>query len=121
MLLEGKRILVTGSSTTSSLAFSVARIAQEQGAEVVLSSFGRVMSLTERAAAPTADATPEIVELDVTQPGRPRRAGRQPSAAGSTVCVHSIGVRAASRASAAGSSTRRGRTSPSRCRCRRTR
>lgn len=66
MLLEGKRILVTGVLNDASIAFSTARVAQEQGAEVVLSSFGRVMRLTERTAKrlPTPDV--QIVELDVT-------------------------------------------------------
>ena len=50
MLLDGKRILVTGVLNDASIAFSVARRAQEEGAEVVLSSFGRVMRLTERTA-----------------------------------------------------------------------
>ena len=48
-LLEGKRVLVTGVLTDSSIAFHVARIAQEQGATVVLTGFGR-MSLVERIA-----------------------------------------------------------------------
>jgi meromycolic acid enoyl-[acyl-carrier-protein] reductase len=64
MLLDGKRILVTGVLNDSSIAFSVARRAQEEGATVVLSSFGRVMSLTQR----TAKRLPhevELVELDV--------------------------------------------------------
>jgi enoyl ACP reductase len=42
-LLEGKKLLVTGVLTDSSIAFSVARLAQEQGATVVLTSFGRTM------------------------------------------------------------------------------
>jgi enoyl-[acyl-carrier protein] reductase I len=65
VILDGKRILVTGVLSDASIAFAVARVAQEQGAEVVLSSFGRVMSITERVARklPTA---PTIVELDVT-------------------------------------------------------
>lgn len=65
MLLDGKRILVTGVLNDSSIAYSVARRAQEEGASVVLSSFGRVMSLTER----TARRLPgevELVELDVS-------------------------------------------------------
>jgi enoyl-[acyl-carrier protein] reductase I len=64
-LLEGKRILVTGVLTDKSIAFHVARLAQEEGATVVLTSFGRVMGLTRR----TADRLPKlppIVELDVT-------------------------------------------------------
>src|SRR5574341_347014 len=65
MLLEGKRILVTGVLNDASIAFSVARRAQEEGAEVVLSSFGRVMRLTERTAK-RLPTTPAIVELDVS-------------------------------------------------------
>ncbi len=65
MILKDKRILVTGVLNDASIAYAVARIAQEQGAEVVLSSFGRVMRLTER----TAKRLPQearVVELDVT-------------------------------------------------------
>ena len=65
MLLEGRRILVTGVLNDASIAFSVARVAQEQGAEVVLTSFGRAASLTQRAAR-RLPTEPEIVELDVT-------------------------------------------------------
>ncbi len=64
-LLEGKRIVVTGVLTDSSIAFSAARLAQEQGAEIVLTSHGRAMKLTERAAR-RLDVAPDIVELDVT-------------------------------------------------------
>jgi meromycolic acid enoyl-[acyl-carrier-protein] reductase len=65
MLLDGKRILVTGVLNDASIAFSVARFAQENGAEVVLTSFGRAMSLTQRAAR-RLPTEPELVELDVT-------------------------------------------------------
>ena len=67
MLLDGKRILITGVLNNDSLAFSVAKRSQEEGAEIILTSFGRAMSLTERSARrlPTA---PTIVELDVTDP-----------------------------------------------------
>lgn len=65
MLLDGKRILVTGVLNDASIAFSVARRAQEEGAEVVLSSFGRVMRLTERTAK-RLPSEPTIVELDVS-------------------------------------------------------
>jgi enoyl-[acyl-carrier protein] reductase I len=67
VLLDGKRILITGVLNNDSLAFSVAKRAQEEGAEIILTSFGRAMSLTERSARrlPTA---PTIVELDVTDP-----------------------------------------------------
>ncbi|MBM3672543.1 MAG: enoyl-ACP reductase FabI [Actinobacteria bacterium] len=67
MLLDGKRILVTGVLNDASIAFSVARRAQEEGAEVVLTSFGRVMSLTQRTAK-RLPTMPEIVELDVSSP-----------------------------------------------------
>ncbi|MCB0976651.1 MAG: enoyl-ACP reductase FabI [Acidimicrobiales bacterium] len=65
MLLKDRVVLVTGVLTTSSIAFTVARLAQEQGATVVLSSFGRAMSVTRRAAR-KLPAEPEILELDVT-------------------------------------------------------
>ena len=64
MILEGRRILVTGVLSDASIAFGVAKVAQEQGAEVVLSSFGRVMSITERVAR-KLPSPPQIVELDV--------------------------------------------------------
>jgi enoyl-[acyl-carrier protein] reductase I len=67
MLLEGKRLLVTGVLTEASIAFSVARVAQEQGAELVLTSFGRPMKLTERAAR-RLPQPPDVLELDVTDP-----------------------------------------------------
>jgi meromycolic acid enoyl-[acyl-carrier protein] reductase len=65
MLLADKRILVTGVLNDASIAYSVAARAQEEGAEVVLTSFGRVMSLTQRAAR-RLPREPAIVELDVT-------------------------------------------------------
>jgi meromycolic acid enoyl-[acyl-carrier-protein] reductase len=67
MLIDGKRILVTGVLNDSSIAFGVAKLAQEEGAEVVLTSFGRAMSLTQRAAK-RLPAQPDVVELDVTSP-----------------------------------------------------
>jgi enoyl-[acyl-carrier protein] reductase I len=66
-IVDGKRILVTGVLTEASIAFHVARIAQEQGAEVVLSSFGRVMRITEKIAGRLPQAAP-VVELDATDP-----------------------------------------------------
>ncbi|GAB3884256.1 enoyl-ACP reductase FabI [Kibdelosporangium lantanae] len=63
-LLEGKRLLVTGVITDASIAFHVARIAQEQGAEVVLTGFGR-LSLVERIAKRLPNPAP-VIELDVT-------------------------------------------------------
>ena len=64
-LLDGKKILVTGVLTDSSIAFHIARLAQEQGAQVVLSSYGRVLSLTTRIAGRLPNPA-AIIELDVT-------------------------------------------------------
>ncbi len=63
-LLDGKKLLITGVITDASIAFSVAKVAQEQGASVVLTGFGR-MSLVERVARKLPSPTP-VVELDVT-------------------------------------------------------
>jgi enoyl-[acyl-carrier protein] reductase I len=64
-LMDGKRILVTGVLTDQSIAFHVARLAQEQGAQVVLTSFGRTTGLTTRSARRLPAEAP-IVQLDVT-------------------------------------------------------
>ncbi|MCA1711987.1 MAG: enoyl-ACP reductase FabI [Actinobacteria bacterium] len=64
-LLAGKQLLVTGVLTDRSIAYRVAELAGEQGAVVVLSSFGRAMSLTQRMAR-RLPGSPEVVELDVT-------------------------------------------------------
>jgi meromycolic acid enoyl-[acyl-carrier-protein] reductase len=66
MILAGKRILVTGVVDRHSLAFEIARHAQEEGAEILLSSFGRVRRLTERAAA-RLPQPPAVLELDVNE------------------------------------------------------
>jgi enoyl ACP reductase len=66
-ILDGKRILVTGVLTDDSLAFGVARLAQEEGAEIVLTGAGRGLGLTRRTA-PRLPHTPDVLELDVTQP-----------------------------------------------------
>ena len=64
-ILDGKTILVTGVLTDQSIAFHVAKFAQEQGAQVILTSFGRTMSLTKRSATRLPAEAP-VVELDVT-------------------------------------------------------
>ena len=66
-ILDGKRLLVTGVLTDSSLAFGVARLAQEEGAEVVLTGAGRGLSVTRRAAR-RLPTEPDVLELDVTVP-----------------------------------------------------
>ncbi|WP_026424072.1 enoyl-ACP reductase FabI [Actinokineospora inagensis] len=65
-LLEGKRLLITGVITDASIAFHVAKAAQEQGAQVVLTGFGR-LSLVERIAKRLPQPAP-VVELDVQNP-----------------------------------------------------
>jgi meromycolic acid enoyl-[acyl-carrier-protein] reductase len=67
VILEGKRVLVTGVVNRHSIAFSVAEQAQRAGAEVLLTSFGRMRSMTERAAK-RLPTTPEVLELDVNRP-----------------------------------------------------
>lgn len=66
-LLDGKSVLVTGVLTEGSIAFHVARLAQEQGADVVLTSFGRQLRLTELVARRLPVPAP-VVRLDVTSP-----------------------------------------------------
>ncbi len=65
MLLEGKRLLITGVLTRESIAFAAARAAQEQGAEIVLTSFGRAMSLTEKSARRLPRPV-DVLEMDAT-------------------------------------------------------
>ena len=66
MILDGKRILVTGVVNRRSIAFAVAEQAQHAGAEVLLTSFGRVRSMTERAAK-RLPKTADVLELDVNR------------------------------------------------------
>ncbi len=67
MLLEGKRLLITGVLTDGSIAWHTAKLAQEQGAEIVLTGFGRGMRLTERSAG-RLPQTPDVLELDINDP-----------------------------------------------------
>ncbi len=67
MILEGKRILITGVADRHSIAYAIAEQAQQQGAEILLTSFGRVKRITERAAQGLPDP-PDVLELDVTRP-----------------------------------------------------
>jgi meromycolic acid enoyl-[acyl-carrier-protein] reductase len=72
-ILAGKRILVTGVLTPKSIAFAIARACHTHGAEVVLTSFGRAMSLTQRSAR-RLDPTPDVLEMDVTEVAQVRAA-----------------------------------------------
>ncbi|MFD8206925.1 enoyl-ACP reductase FabI [Streptomyces sp. NPDC059695] len=65
-ILAGRRILVTGVLMESSIAFHTARLAQEQGAEVVLTGYGR-LGLVERIAKRLPEKAP-VLELDVQNP-----------------------------------------------------
>jgi enoyl ACP reductase len=67
MLLSGRRIVVTGVLNDDSIAFHAARLAQEHGAEIVLTSFGRIMSITQRVAK-RLPTPPDVLELDVSVP-----------------------------------------------------
>jgi len=66
-ILEGKNILVAGVTMDSSIGFAVARVAQEQGANVVVSNFGRALGITKRIVKRLPKETP-VIELDVTDP-----------------------------------------------------
>ncbi|PYF98961.1 Enoyl-[acyl-carrier-protein] reductase [NADH] [Georgenia satyanarayanai] len=66
-LLDGKTLLVTGVLKDNSIAFHVARLAQEEGATVILTSFGRQLRLTQVTARRLPVQAP-VVELDVTNP-----------------------------------------------------
>ena len=66
-MLAGKKLLITGVINRESIAFEVARQAQEQGAEIVLTGFGRAKRLTDRAAKQLPDP-PDVLELDVNKP-----------------------------------------------------
>ena len=91
-ILQGKRILVTGVLTDASIAFHIARLAQEEGATVVLSSYGRVHRLTERIAGRLPQPAP-VIQLDVTNKedlaARPDRVREHVD--GLDGVVHSIG------------------------------
>lgn len=64
-ILEGKNILVAGVTLNTSIGYRVAEIAQAEGAKVVVSNFGRAMSLTSRVLK-KLDPEPALLELDVT-------------------------------------------------------
>ncbi len=66
-ILDGKRLLITGVLTDASLAFGVAKLAQEEGADIVLTGAGRALRLTQRTAR-KLPTEPDVLELDVTVP-----------------------------------------------------
>jgi enoyl-[acyl-carrier protein] reductase I len=75
-LLDGKRVVITGVLTDASLAFGVATLAQQEGAEIVLTGAGRRLSLTERTARKLPSPAP-VFELDVSEASHVERAREQ--------------------------------------------
>ncbi len=69
VLLEGKKLLITGVLTDRSIAFAAARSAQEHGAEVLLTGFGKGLSLTRRIAR-RLPQEPDVLEMDVNEPAQ---------------------------------------------------
>ena len=67
MLLQGKKLLITGVLTPQSLAYGIAEHALAQGADILLTGFGRAKSLTDRSAKRLKPGL-EVLELDVTNP-----------------------------------------------------
>ncbi|MEO8246037.1 MAG: enoyl-ACP reductase FabI [Chloroflexota bacterium] len=67
MLLEGKKLLITGVLTDDSIGFAVARVCQEQGAELLLTNVGRGVRLTEKVAR-RLPTTPDVMQMDVNNP-----------------------------------------------------
>ena len=96
-LLEGKKIVITGVLTDASLAFGVARIARQEGAEIVLTGAGRALSLTKRTARKLGDGI-DVLELDVTVPEQVEAAREAVAAKWGRVdgVLHAIGFAPAS-------------------------
>jgi enoyl ACP reductase len=67
-LLDGRRLLITGVLTDESIAYAVARRAREEGAQIVLTGFGRGLRITQRIAKRLGDPVPDVLELDVNDP-----------------------------------------------------
>lgn len=91
-LLEGKRLLLTGVLNESSLGFGVARLAQHEGAEIVLTGVGNGLRHTEKAARKLS-VEPEVIELDVSVPQHIESARRRLEEKWGRVdgALHSIG------------------------------
>ena len=66
-LLDGKKIVITGVLTDASLAYGVAQLARQEGADIVLTGAGRALKLTQRTARKLGDDI-DVFELDVTMP-----------------------------------------------------
>ena len=92
MLVDGKRLLITGVLTPGSIAYAVAKEALDNGAEVALTGFGRTRSLTERTAR-RLPAGVDVLELDATRPEDVQRVGDELARRWGTVdgVLHAIG------------------------------
>ena len=91
-ILAGKRLVITGVLTDASLAYGVAKLAQEEGAKVLLTGAGRGLSITQRTAKKLTPA-PAVAEFDVTNPAHvesAREAARE-HLGGVDGVLHSIG------------------------------
>jgi enoyl ACP reductase len=97
MLLAGRRLVITGVLNDDSIAFAVARRAQEEGAEIVLTSFGRILSITQRVAK-RLPVLPDVLELDVSIPEHHTALAEELGRRWGTVdgVVHAIGFAPAS-------------------------
>src|ERR671919_2053131 len=68
-MLAKKKLLITGVLTEKSIAFAAARIAQEEGADILLTGFGRGMAVTKRAARRLPESA-DVLEMDVNDPAQ---------------------------------------------------
>src|SRR6266542_2697789 len=78
MILKGKKVLIAGMSDRRSIGFAIAQEAQRDGAELLLTSFGRMMSITQMTAK-KLDPVPDILEMDVSKPSDIEAAVRETS------------------------------------------
>jgi enoyl-[acyl-carrier protein] reductase I len=67
MLLDGKKLLITGVLTDDSIAFAAAKVAQEQGAEILLTNVGKGVRLTEKVARKLPQPA-DVMQMDVNNP-----------------------------------------------------
>ena len=91
-LLLGKRVIVTGVLTPKSIAYAIAAACQRAGAQTMLTSFGRAMSLTQRSAQ-RLDPVPEVIEMDVTRDEQVRAVAERARElwGGVDAVVHAVG------------------------------
>ena len=92
-ILEGKKLLVTGVLMESSIAFHVAKLAQEEGAEIVLTSFGRTTKITQAIAKRLPVERPRSSSSTSPTPSTstPSPTGSASTSTGLDGVLHSIG------------------------------